>query len=121
MIWCYERLVCENDLIKNFLKEKEDLRDLTVTGVQTCALPISRYCANNFSITFSESTGTSRTDTTSPSLSLVLVRTPSCIVTAYVLSASNKYCVNFVASPKKMGNMPVASGSSVPACPAFFA
>src|SRR2546430_4928374 len=28
-----------------FFQAEDGIRDLTVTGVQTCALPISRYCA----------------------------------------------------------------------------
>ncbi len=46
---------------------------------------------------------------------------PNFIVAIYSLSPSNKIDANLVASPKQIGNNPLANGSNVPVCPAFFA
>ncbi len=66
-------------------------------------------------------TATGRSLSTSPSASAVLVRMPRRTTVSYVLSASSRSCENLVASPKHNGSRPVASGSSVPVCPAFLA
>src|SRR5690349_19087258 len=64
---------------------------------------------------------TARTSSTSPSASPVLVRSPSFSVARYSLSASSSGAANLVASPNNRTRRPHASGSRVPAWPAFFA
>src|SRR5690242_12108087 len=66
-------------------------------------------------------TATGRSSSTSPSASPVLVRRPSSSVARYSLSASSSGPANLVASPNSTMSNPDASGSSVPAWPAFFA
>ena len=56
-----------------------------------------------------------------PSASPVELFHPSFIEASYVFSELSKWLENFVASPKHIGNNPVAKGSRVPVCPAFFA
>src|SRR5579885_1125510 len=56
---------------------------------------------------------------TSPSPSSVSVAAPHRMVKRYRLRPAVANCTVFVASPKASGNTPVASGSSVPACPTF--
>src|SRR2546430_3660229 len=42
---CYPLGVCSADVVHVVFFQAEDgIRDLTVTGVQTCALPISNFC-----------------------------------------------------------------------------
>ena len=57
----------------------------------------------------------SRSETGSPVESEVVVRTPKRAVTSYSLS-EERSCVpeNFEASPKQIGSIPVARGSSAP-------
>src|SRR2546430_8635948 len=46
-----------------FFQAEDGIRDLTVTGVQTCALPIYAYCvANNLEITPEADTGSGVVD-----------------------------------------------------------
>jgi len=57
---------------------------------------------------------------TLPSLSSVFVASPSFIINVYAFIPEVTYGTVFVASPNAMANNPVASGSRVPAWPAFF-
>jgi hypothetical protein len=59
--------------------------------------------------------------TPAPSESSESVSIPQRTVKRYAFSPSITNGTVFVASPNAIGRMPDASGSSVPACPAFFA
>src|SRR5690349_3068265 len=58
---------------------------------------------------------------TPPSASSVVRASPQRAVKRYVLRPAIAQATVFVASPRAIGRMPVASGSSVPPCPAFIA
>ena len=61
--------------------------------------------------------GTAGVESTRPLRSRVSVVTPSRSVATYSLSWSVRYGMSLVASPSSIGSTPMASGSSVPACP----
>src|SRR5512147_2065773 len=71
--------------------------------------------------TLASSTSAAPRSVTWPSASPVSVAAPRRTSATYSLAASRPCCANLVASPNSSGSSPEASGSSVPAWPAFSA
>jgi hypothetical protein len=86
----------------------------------TCSIS-PRKRGSTASIAATSTSAALRSSSTVPSASPVSVVTPRQTVVRYSLSESSRNCDHFVASPKQIGNTPVASGSRLPVCPAFCA